>query len=372
MTRSEIDLKVVRVPEMTVAGVRGFVKDEDEIQARVRELRKIVGDATVGPPICLYLDRDETKGFDVQVVLPVGEDATLEGLDTWTLSGDVMLSTVHVGPHRSGGERPGIADAVRRIWTEICVPNRILVGDNPRRSVYREGAETHGEASDAYVTEIQISYHFPVWVEALRSGVAACAGEETAAHVVAGGEELFEVFDADRIRAWVREAIRRLDKAVPDERARACLMTGCAHRHPIPPLEALKRAYEEAGSLESFLARIESDKALYPPRIWREPGRPSVLYLERTIPYPEAREATDDPVEKRFHTCFCSMVKDAILKGEEISPTFCNCSAGWFVQVWEFILGRTLRVDVVEDVLHGAERCIFAIHLPPDLLAPST
>jgi len=353
MTRSDIDLKVVRVPEMIVAGVRGFVKDEDEIQARIRKLRETVGDAAVGPPVCLYLDRDEDKGYDVQVALPVPSGATFEGLDTWTLPGDVMLSTVHVGPHRSGSELPGIADAVRRVWTEICVPNRILIGDNPRRSVYREGPELHGEASNAYVTEIQLSYHFPVWVEALRSGVATCAGEETSAHVVAGGEDLFEVFDADRIRAWVREAMRRLDEAVPDERARACLMTGCAHRHPIPPLESLKRAYEEAGSLEAFLARIESDKTLYPPRIWREPGRPSVLYLERT-------------------TCFCSMVKDAILKGEEISPTFCNCSAGWFVQVWEFILGQTLRVDVVEDVLHGADRCIFAIHLPPELLAATT
>jgi len=36
--------------------------------------------------------------------------------------------------------------------------------------------------------------------------------------------------------------------------------------------------------------------------------------------------------------------------------------------MWETILGRSpIRVDVVESVLRGDNRCVFAIHLPEEL-----
>jgi len=369
MTESVIELTVKQLPETTVAGVRRWVSSEGAILTEIATLREMIGDTASGPPISLYLDRNTKRGLDVQIVFPVRRRVVDNGIHTWTLPGDYVLSTTYVGPLDGTADRPGLDSAIRRLWTEIAVPNRLLLGDNPRRSVYLEGPETHGEDVSRYQTEIQISYHFPVWVEALRSGVASCAGDEAANHVVAGGEKLYEVFNPDRLRGWVRGAIARLDEAVPDERTRACLMNGCAHPHPKPQLERLRAAYRESGDLGRFVERLEMDKTLYPPRVWREPDRPSVLYVERTIPYPDERDATDDPIEKRFHTCFCSMVKDAILRGEEISPTFCHCSAGWFVQIWEAILDRRLRVDVVQDVLHGADRCVFAVHLPKELLS---
>ena len=62
------------------------------------------------------------------------------------------------------------------------------------------------------------------------------------------------------------------------------------------------------------------------------------------------------------------MVKQAILNDEPISPSFCNCSGGWYVQMWEAILDRRLRIDLVESVLQGHDRCLFAVHIPEELL----
>jgi len=46
---------------------------------------------------------------------------------------------------------------------------------------------------------------------------------------------------------------------------------------------------------------------------------------------------------------------------------FCNCGSGWFRQQWEGATGRPVRVDVLQSVLRGDEKCEFAIHLAEDL-----
>ena len=366
----EAIVRVMHVDPIRVVSIRLPVRDHEEAQSEIAKLRAEIGEQADGPTMCIVYGHTDDQRFDAELAVPFAGELRQRGLEERQLPADDFLHIVHVGRYTATDISPGIRETVGRLGA-FAAEHRLLIGDNPTRYVYREDRQTHGDQADRYVTDVLVSYHLPIWVASLREGIEAHAGGEAADAVLADGERLAESFDADRVRQWVRGAVSRLDHVVPDDRARACIMNGCAHRHPKAQIERWKATYQEAGNLESFVERLIEDRDLYPPRTWRETGGPrNILYVERIIP-PGSRERYDtatDPVEKRFHACFCAMIKDAIRQDETVSPTFCNCSGGWFVQIWEGVLGRTLRVDVVTSVLQGDDRCVFAIHLPEKLL----
>jgi hypothetical protein len=90
------------------------------------------------------------------------------------------------------------------------------------------------------------------------------------------------------------------------------------------------------------------------------------LVYETKIPYnAKAYLAETDPEKKRYHYCHCSWAKESIRKGTlTVSPTFCQCSAGFTKRPFEVIFGQALQADVIESVLQGDDVCRFAIHLP--------
>jgi hypothetical protein len=180
-----------------------------------------------------------------------------------------------------------------------------------------------------------------------------------------GSERLSEESAPDEKTAWVKQAMERLDTAVADEETRRTIMTGCAHRFPKYRIEQLRIEYERLGSVDKLLEFIRSSPTWGGAPFYKDPaGDENVIYVEK-IPWRAKRheEATDE-VEKRAYYCHCPMVRAAILSGEKISPTFCNCASGWFVQLWEGILGQPVRVLATETVLEGGDCCRFAIHLP--------
>ena len=83
------------------------------------------------------------------------------------------------------------------------------------------------------------------------------------------------------------------------------------------------------------------------------------------IPYDPARYlAETDETMRRYYACHCPFVREAILRGEiDISANWCYCSGGFVKYPYEVILGRELRVDLLQSVLKGDSICRFAIHL---------
>ena len=367
---SSIDVRAKWVEPQTVVAVRCSVKAQHDVQEAIQKLRQAVMASPGGPPVCLFLGHDPEKGFQVEIGLPLAEDAMVEGMRIKTLPGDHVLWATHTGPYTKSDSTPGLRETAERIW-EFIAEKSLLAGDNPTRYVYLEGPETHGDQAERYVTEIQISYHLPSWIESLKRGLQAQTDEKTAAAVAAGADEVRHSFDSEKLRSWVLGALARLDESVPCERTRACILNDCAHRYPKLQLLRMKATYEEEGDIARFIERLDRDDDLFPSRIFWKEGEPRhIVFIEKIIPpwNRQAYESATDPVEKRYYGCFCSLVKEVIRTGEELSPSFCNCSAGWFVQMWEAILDRSpIRVDVVESVLRGDNRCVFAIHLPEEL-----
>jgi hypothetical protein len=71
---------------------------------------------------------------------------------------------------------------------------------------------------------------------------------------------------------------------------------------------------------------------------------------------------------KRYYACHCTWVREAIKSGMEISPEFCNCSAGFEKRLWDVIFGRPVKADVLQTVLKGDTICRFAIHIPQEYI----
>ena len=95
----------------------------------------------------------------------------------------------------------------------------------------------------------------------------------------------------------------------------------------------------------------------------------NILYVSK-IPYnTKAYLAESDPTLKRYYACHCPWAREAVKRGEEVAPVFCNCSAGFHKKPWEVIFSQPLHVDVLESILKGDSRCRFAIHLPEALLS---
>jgi hypothetical protein len=59
--------------------------------------------------------------------------------------------------------------------------------------------------------------------------------------------------------------------------------------------------------------------------------------------------------------CMCPIV-ESIVPG--LSPTYCNCSAGYVGEIFRRGLGRPVNVSIVETVQMGGKDCIFRVEIP--------
>jgi len=365
----ELELQLKHIPAQWVLSTRENIKDWAEIEEKLRDFASELGEIVEGAPICRLLSQID-DGYLAEFSFPVREGTTHQSFGAGQLEDDHVIAVTHYGALSKSDDAPGITATAQQAFRQATEQKR-LIGDNPTRYVFLERPAVRESGNSKAVTEIQISYHLPVWLSRLEDGLKRSVSEAEFTQIVADSGTIATSNDPGEIRAWVMSAVNRIEKVIPDAQTRACILQNCAHHYPRVQLERMRAVYDEMGDLRAFIERLNEDDELFPTRIWMDEDGAPIAYIQRSVPpwNREAYAATDDPVEKRFHACFCVMVRDAIRTGEPISPDFCNCSGGWFVQMWEAILDRRLRIDVVESVLQGHDRCLFAIHLPEELLA---
>ncbi len=84
------------------------------------------------------------------------------------------------------------------------------------------------------------------------------------------------------------------------------------------------------------------------------------------VPYNAVRylHATD-AMTKRYYTCHCPLLREAILNDWPISPDVCNCSLG---HASHYLAGldTEIRGEVLESAVKGDTRCRFVFYLPDD------
>jgi len=171
------------------------------------------------------------------------------------------------------------------------------------------------------------------------------AGRATAAAVMAGSTSLRPGSSKAAVTKWVRGAMDRLDGSLAKREAvmRAC-GHACAARHAAVA-EAARRRREVASSLDDFLAE---ETRRFGGGVRYERRGQVIYHIYEPRSY------------KRPMRCYCGLTKGLKL-GEQLSPTFCECSAGFVEATWEVILGQPVAVKLLESAVTGGGICRFEV-----------
>ncbi len=190
--------------------------------------------------------------------------------------------------------------------------------------------------------------------------------------------------------AYMQPVIQRLEHAIGPEATRSLLSDSL---RDLPDYAWEREIYLACASLDAYLDRKKqhfmeqmeacqregrlffaqpvTDEVLAYIRSQPEMGggvRVGNIIYETKIPFlTESYLHTDDPLLKRYYYCHCPWAREAVKNSQPAAPIFCNCSAGFHKKPWEGALAQPVRVEVLESVLQGDNRCRFAIHLPADV-----
>ena len=173
-----------------------------------------------------------------------------------------------------------------------------------------------------------------------------------------GGEEVKQEFmersevvaDAspEEVAEWLRHAIDKLDTLV-DERTGMQIMENCGFncaQMNKSHIESARAEREKFKTLDEFLEAEE-----------KNPTKGTRLFRDGDIVYQYY-----DPRSSFNVRCFCSMWR-GLRTDETVSLTWCQCSKGFVMKLWEAYLGRPAEVELIESSIAGAKECKFAIHL---------
>jgi predicted hydrocarbon binding protein len=75
----------------------------------------------------------------------------------------------------------------------------------------------------------------------------------------------------------------------------------------------------------------------------------------------EAFAKAQTPDEKRVAYCHCPLARAA---KRPLPRPYCCCGGGWYRGIWEFIIEKPVRAELIKSVMSGDEHCAFAVHLP--------
>jgi len=222
------------------------------------------------------------------------------------------------------------------------------------------------------------------WLAKFSRHLDETVGEEIRRKVMQGDEKLLASGDQQEIADWTKEAMDRLD-ALVDEKNRRRVMTGCACHFPEKRLLAVRAKYEETRDLdvvhkmlrELFVSDLRNvlklDEKLIKKIVnwgWGVAGMREgnkIIATKMPFEFEEYLNATD-PQEKRYRYCHCPRIREIIRSsGPRITSTYCYCGAGFYKGIWEKILQRPVKVEVLETVLNGSDVCRIAIHLPSEV-----
>lgn len=355
-TDKAIETATGRIMDILIAGIR-FQGNLRDIPAVFQRLERSVAGHIAGPPIFLYYYGYPGPEQDIEVCLPVDQPINKDGVQSRILESQWVISIRHYGAHRRLGES-------WRLLAEAMQKKRIAWGNGPVREVYLAGPRESGEDANAYITEIQIPMLLPEWMERLKDGIETRRGESVSAFILGDGFSIPHDAGRKEKAFWVQSMLERLDTLIPQHDLKHEILSGCSHRFPEQRINILRRLYLETGSLESVVTFMQEDRSENGANYYESPRLEGNVIRVTKNPYDvQSYRSAHTEFEKRLSYCHCPISKDAMLTGFDLSESFCHCGTGWYHSLWEGILERKVRVEIVRSLLRGHSACEFAIYL---------
>ena len=128
-----------------------------------------------------------------------------------------------------------------------------------------------------------------------------------------------------------------LDREV-DEETRWAIMEACGRQCiGASTLEKARRLRQEAQGLDDLLRRLNE------------------AHIGGGLLRQEA-----DGIHAAYDRCYCGAVSGT---SAPFSATYCHCSCGWMRQLFEMLLDKPVKVELLSSIIQGDERCQFLIHI---------
>jgi hypothetical protein len=243
--------------------------------------------------------------------------------------------------------------------------------------------------NDLFVQLVHVA-EAPGILPTLRARARQIVGNEATDKVFDGIELPAEGAPIDAYPPVVEEIVRRMKATLPDETCKNVL-AGNMHQIPEASFTEMKEQFEKNPDIDALLAdrhaRLVQDLEDHMKQgtLWYEQEiTPAVLEYVRNnpeiqsgvrdgdiihvakIPFaPQAYLDEKDPTRKRYYACHCPLARTSIISGKpEDLSLFCYCSAGFEKLPFDVIFGEPVKVEVLESVLGGSNRCRFAITVP--------
>ncbi len=63
-------------------------------------------------------------------------------------------------------------------------------------------------------------------------------------------------------------------------------------------------------------------------------------------------------IDLTYDRCLCPLPLEV---PESLASTFCNCSRGWLLEMFELVVGRPVEVELVSSIKAGGDKCRFVV-----------
>ena len=339
----EITYKEIEKDLIGYVNFRGEVK---EVPSKIEEIYRFYKDLLLRPPIAIvdYGVYSE-GGKDIDLCFPIKESIELDNINTKYLEDVEVLSKIHNGSLES------IDESFQQLSTYFKLHG--IPGTEWVRLVFHQYDKKNPENNQI---EIQKGIH--PWDKRLAYSLDSVLGEKERKEIMKDREDLFTIESSNEERTqWIKSVIERIDRSAK-EYEKYDILSFCAHNFPQKRIDTLKSIFKETGNLDEVIKEMHKDYAWYEDPVRKD----NVIYVTK-IPYdPEGVEKAQTLEEKKANYCHCPLVRNHFNEG--ISSTFCNCSAGWYRQLWEEILERPVRIKILKSLIKGDQKCKFAISLP--------
>ena len=170
-------------------------------------------------------------------------------------------------------------------------------------------------------------------------------GSEAADGIVNPAETRCEK-KVDFAKNWVKRFMNVMDNNL-DEKTRKKIMENCGKECFCSAHSEVKWPNQGIETVDKYLRQIE---ALY--------GKENAYREDNKIYFNYIQNPKGLKIEDGY--CLCPLTEDG---PEGLSPTYCFCSTGYVKELFERMMGQTVKVELLESLRRGGKKCRFLIHI---------
>ncbi len=149
--------------------------------------------------------------------------------------------------------------------------------------------------------------------------------------------------------SWVKKLMENMDQILTEKEKKA-LMQACGRSCFLDAFGIASESPPPPDTLDSFIQSCQ------------QRGETEIRREGNTVFF-QYGKAEQNPYGLRIMDgyCMCPLVESG---PEELSPTYCQCSAGYLKELFGRLTGKSVSVEVLETLRTGGSMCRFTITLP--------